>query len=130
MLNGRVAYSAVVLDKKSRIKLIQAFRHLIPEDWEVIAHHLTINLGEIDPEYEKYLGLNIRLTVNEFAIDDKVAAVGVDGFSIKVRKPHITLGVNRKNGGKPVMSNHLTNWETIKRPLTVTGKVEEVQFKI
>lgn len=126
---GKVSYSAVVLDEKSRDRLIEKFKDLIPEGFEVIAHHMTINLGEIDPEYEKYLGMSIRLSVNDIAMDDKVIAVGVSGFYSKNSKPHITLAVNRKAGGKPMMSNNLTNWQKLKRPLMITGKVIEVEYK-
>lgn len=126
---SNVSYSAVVLDERSKERLIKRFASNIPKDWEIIAHHMTINLGEIDPEYEKYIGMTVRLTVNDFAMDDKVAAVGVSGFDSKNAKPHITLAVNRKEGGKPVMSNYLTDWKRIERPFLITGKVIEVGFK-
>jgi hypothetical protein len=126
---SNVSYSAVVLDDKSRQRLIERFKSVIPEDWNIIAHHMTINLGEIDPELEKYLGMPVRLNVEDFAMDDKVAAVGVSGFKSKNAKPHITLAVNKNAGGKPVMSNNLTNWVKLKRPLFVTGRVTEVLFK-
>lgn len=126
---GSVSYSAVVLDDKSRSRLIERFKSIIPEDWEVIAHHMTINMGEIDPRFEKYLQLPVRLTVEDIAWDDKVMAVGVSGFESHNAKPHITLAVNRKAGGKPMMSNNLTNWEKLKKPLMLTGKVTEVQYR-
>lgn len=126
---GNVSYSAVVLDDRSRERLIERFKSIIPEGWEIIAHHMTINLGEIDPEFEKYLNMPVRLSVNDIAADDKVMAVGVSGFESNNTKPHITLAVNRKAGGKPVMSNNLMSWEKLKRPLLVTGKVTEVEFK-
>lgn len=126
---SNISYSAVVLDDKSRQRLIERFKTIIPEGFEIVAHHMTINMGEIDPELEKYLGLPVRLSVNEFAIDDKVVAVGVSGFETHNAKAHITLAVNRENGGKPMMSNKLTNWQPLKRPLYITGKVTEVEFK-
>ena len=125
---NNISYSAVVLDDSSRQRLIDKFNNIIPEGWDVIAHHMTINLGEIDPEYEKYLGLPIRLTVNDIAMDDKVIAVGVSGFNTRNPKAHITLAVNRANGGKPVMSNNLTNWERLRRPLSLRGKVTQVEY--
>ena len=79
--------------------------------------------------FENYLGLSIRLSVNDYAVDDKVIAVGVTGFESNNTKPHITLAVNRTNGGKPMMSNNLLNWEKLKRPLLITGKVTEVPYK-
>ena len=129
-MNNKIAYSAVVLDDRSRQRLIERFKDQIPEGYEIVAHHMTINMGEIKPEYEKYIGMPIRLTVNDVAIDDKVMAIGVEGFYSDNKKPHITIAVNKANGGKPVMSNNLTNWERLKRPLFISGKVTEVEYKI
>ena len=126
---GRVSYSAVVLDKNARFRLVERFKKYIPENFEIIAHHMTINMGEIDPEYAKYLGMSVDLTVEEIAMDDMVVAVGVNGFHSKNTKPHITLAVNTFAGGKPKMSNNLTNWEKVKRPLTITGVVTEVGYR-
>lgn len=126
---GNVLYSAVVLDDESRSRLVERFKSIIPEGWEVIAHHMTINMGEIDPKFEKYLQMPVRLSVNDVAWNDKVIAVGVTGFESNNAKPHITLAVNRKAGGKPVMSNQLTDWKLLKKPLYLTGKVTEVFYK-
>ena len=127
---SNISYSAVVLDKQSRERLINRFKSVIPEDWSVIADHMTINLGEIDPEYKKYLGLAVRLTVNDIAMDDKVIAVGISlGINAHNPKAHITLAVNKANGGKPVMSNNLTNWEKLRRPLLLRGKITQIEFK-
>jgi hypothetical protein len=125
----KTSYSAVVLNKNSRKRLINRFKSEIPEDWELIAHHMTINLGEIYPEYEKYLGLSIQLSVNDIAMDDKVIAVGVSGFYSKNKKSHITIAINRKAGGKSMMANNLTNWKELKRPIVVFGKVTEIEYK-
>jgi hypothetical protein len=124
-----ISYSAVVLDENSRKRLINRFKNIIPENWNVIADHMTINMGEIDSEYEKYLGLPVRLVVEDIAMDDKVIAIGVSGFKTNNAKAHITLAVNRTNGSKPIMSNNLTNWGKIRRPLSLTGKVTEVEYK-
>ena len=127
---NNVSYSAIVLDDNSRQRLIERFKNIIPEGWDIIAHHMTINLNDIDPEYEKYLGLAVRLTVNDIAMDDKVIAVGVSsGIKSVNAKPHITLAVNKANGGKPVMSNNLTNWEKLRRPLLLRGKITQIEFK-
>ena len=125
---GNISYSAVVLDDKSHRKLMDKFKNIIPQDWKVYAHHMTINMGELEPELKKFLGLPVRLIVNDMAIDDKVLAVGVEGFYSKNKKPHITLAVNINNGGKPRMSNDLTNWKKINKPLYLTGHVKEIQY--
>jgi hypothetical protein len=127
---SNISYSAVVLDDNSRQRLIERFKNIIPEGWNIIADHMTVNLGEIDPEYEKYLGLAVHLTVNDIAMDDKVIAVGVSsGINTHNAKAHITLAVNKANGGKPVMSNNLTNWEKLRRPLLLRGKITQVEYK-
>lgn len=125
---SNISYSAVVLDEKSRNRLIERFKNIIPDDFEIIAHHMTINMGDIDPEYEQYVGMTVRLVAEDIAMDDKVIAVGVSGFYSKNKKSHITLAVNRNNGGKPYMSNNLINWEKLKRPIQLVGKVTEVEF--
>jgi hypothetical protein len=122
----KVAYSAVVLDDISKNKLIKVFNKMIPEGWEIIAHHMTINLGVINSKYADDLGKSINLSVENYAIDDKVMAVGVSGYPSINIKPHITLAVNRKDGGKPMMSNKLTNWRPLGFPLKLTGIVTEV----
>ena len=85
---------------------------------------MTINLGEISHEYEKYLGMTVRLSVNTIAMDDKVIAVGVSGFPSKNKIPHITLAVNPE-GGKPFMSNKIEEWKDIV-PFEITGEVRNI----
>ena len=125
-----ISYSAVVLDERSKKRLISRFNDYIPEGWKVMADHLTINLGEIAPEYEKYLGLTIRLSVDSIAEDNNVIALGTSGFESKNEYPHITLAVNVNEGGKPMMSKYLTDWKPIKHPLQITGTVKEVPLNL
>ena len=124
----KVSYSAVVIDDESRTKLIQVFQAMIPEGWEVIAHHMTINMGSIDEMYKDLLGQEAKLNVTSYAIDDKVMAVGVKGAPTVNNVPHITIAVNRAEGGKPFMSNKLTDWRKIGFSFEVNGTVEEVTF--
>ena len=126
---SKISYSAVVLEERSRERLLKKFGEMIPEGWEVVAHHMTINMGELNPDLERYLGLPVSLNVVSFAQDDKVVAVGVTGFESANAQPHITLAVNRQEGGKPFMSNNLTRWDSINRPLRLVGKVTEVPHK-
>jgi hypothetical protein len=130
---ANISYSAVVLDDESHQKLVKIFKSMIPENWKVLAHHMTIKMGALDPESQAKKDLAdgsiITLNVEDYAIDDKVMAVGVEGYVSMNIKPHITLAVNVNEGGKPVMSNQLTDWRPIPFPLKLTGKVTEVQFK-
>lgn len=124
---SKIAYSAVVLDDKSHDLLVRTFQDVIPEDYKIYCHHMTINLGEIKPEYEKYLGATVQLKVKSVGIGDKVIAVGVEGFPTVNKIPHITVAVDVNNGGKPVMSNNITNWKPIQFGFELSGKVTEVQ---
>jgi hypothetical protein len=121
---SNIAYSAVVLDEESKQKLIKVFKSMIPEGWEILAHHMTIRIGALKDKTD--IGKKIELNVIDYAIDDKVMAVGVDGYPTENKKPHITLAVNRQDGGKPVMSNNLVDWKLIGFPLKLTGIVTEL----
>ena len=77
---GKISYSAVVLDDASHTKLLQEFADIIPNDWKKYAHHQTINMGELNPEYERYLGMKITLRAVKFGISDKAIAVQVEGI--------------------------------------------------
>lgn len=127
-MEKKVLYSAVVLDEKSRTKLLERVGALIPKNYEIIAHHMTIKLGELLPEQKKLLGLNVRLAVDGFGKGDKVIAVKCHavGITSDNKTPHITIAVDRASGGKPAMSNLITNWYEIKRPLMLTGKITEI----
>jgi hypothetical protein len=127
---SKIAYSGIVLDERSRERLLKHFKDLIPEDWEIIAHHMTINMGEINPKYERYLGIPLPLKVESFGINDKVAAVEVSGFPSEKEIPHVTLAVNRKEGGKPAMSDNIESWYPIKRPIKLVGKVQEIPLNL
>jgi hypothetical protein len=116
----------VVLDEKSRSKLLEFVSSYVPHGWETIAHHMTINMGEIKPEYEKYLGMTVPLRVVGLGMTDKVMAMKVEGFPTDKNVPHITVAVNRKDGGKPFMSNKINDWRPIQFSLKLKGKVEEV----
>ena len=127
----KIAYSAVVLDDKSRTALLKVFQAMIPEGWEVIAHHMTIKMGALpEDSVEKQDMIAekiIMLHVQDYAIDDKVMAVSADGYETKNDKPHITIAVNRADGGKPFLSNKLSDWRPLGFPLELTGKIVEVK---
>ena len=123
-------YSAVVLDDKSHDKLVkwakEKFSIITYEKWEIIAHHMTIKLGELPSYLEDDKGSTQTLEVTAFASDSKVIAVRVNGYFTTNKIPHVTIAVNRSKGGKPVMSNNLTNWQPIIKPFSVRGTVAVV----
>ncbi len=128
---NNVSYTALVLSREDHNKLLAHLSGMYPNDWEVIAHHITLNMGSWkgDPNL---IGQQYNIPVVSFAKDGLVAAVGVKmnetGLPSK-NNPHITIAVNRVAGGKPVMSNNL-DWtmETqLETPIIVVGTLLEVE---
>lgn len=124
-----VSYTGIVLDEKSHNKLLEIFGPTWEDEpgWEPIAHHMTIKMGGLPQDKQHLLGMKFSLRIIAFAGNDKVKAVEVEAPIDTVNKtPHITLAVNRARGGKPVMSNQLTDWVPVKSELIVFGTVQEV----
>jgi len=119
-----VLYSAVVLDNGSRNALLSRVEDEIPQDWKVIAHHMTIVFGKPVPNKED-LGKDVNLTVTELGMSDMAMAVKADGYPSTNDIPHITIAINPE-GGTPVMSKEITKWRKIK-PFVVSGKVTEIK---
>jgi len=120
-------YSALVLDERSHNKLVQIFADVIPEGYEVFAHHMTIKMGPLDGPFAQLKGIEAQAIVTHFACDDRVCAVKVEtNVPSKNKIKHITLAVNKLGGGKPVHSNELSKWQPIKSQFEVFGVVKEV----
>jgi len=119
---SNVLYSCVLLDNQSRTTLLDIIGDKIPEGWKVIAHHMTINMGELKDKTD--IGKDVTLTVEAIGLSDMAMAVKVSGYPSKNEIPHVTIAVN-PNGGKPVMSNQITNWTPI-RKFMIGGVVTEI----
>jgi len=119
-----MSYSALVLNPVGRKSLLKSLAPLIPNGWEVVAHHMTIEFPAKSHPLEGAYRLVYPIA---FACDGKVCAVKLKGVGIakesKNETPHITIAVNRAEGGKPVMSNNLTDWQKIPECL-IGGFVE------
>ena len=120
-----VHYSAVVLDTASKTKLLDMVHDKIPQGWTPFAHHMTIVFGK-GVNNKEDLGKKVTLTVTHVGWTDKVIAVQVEGYESANKVPHITVAVNTAGGGKPVMSNDITNWQNVK-PFMLMGVVTEVK---
>lgn len=122
-----IAYTALVLYIKDHNLLSSLYKK---EGWDTIAHHVTLNMGPFKGNRE-LLNKDFEVTVISYAEDNLVAAVKVqlpkEISSVNVN-PHITISVNRKQGGKPVMSNNL-DWSNAKsiKPITINAKLAEVE---
>lgn len=129
----KISYTALVLDKESHKALVSAVEDLVPDNWELIAHHMTINMGPaVDRDIVGEMG---EMVVKKLGVDHNlgVIAVGVDSDVFSMNKiKHITVAVNREVGAKPYLSNKIEDWITAPEGLnglTLTGTVEEVPFK-
>jgi len=127
----KVSYTAVVLDSISREKLRQEFYSWsgeIPEGWEWIAHRMTIKMGALaEPMRSELVGKTARLVITDLGMSNMALAVGVKGTYSEKRKPHITLAVNKAEGGKPQMSNLITDWKPYETDFVLTGVITEVK---
>ncbi len=118
-------FASLVLDDSSKNKLLGEVSKYIPEGWKVIAHHMTINFGKGLPEDLKAdLGKTKTITANEIGISEMAIAVKVNGYHSDNAIPHITIAIN-PNGGKPVMSNDITDWKPLESPVRLNGVVSE-----
>lgn len=122
---AKPSYTAVVLKPADKVKLLQVFS--VPVGFEILAHHMTINMGEAaGGPAASLIGKEFPMTVVSLAQDERVMAVGVETAVPSTNKiKHITLAVNRQAGGKPFHSNELKNWQPVQH-LVVNGFVAEV----
>ena len=131
-------YSAVVLDEKSREKLAKWANDNVKvngvrlpilverEGWKLFCHHMTIQYPGIPDFIDPFVDSEQTLEAIAVGITDKVVAVRVVGFHSNNKVPHITVAVNDRGGGKPVMSNQITSWTGFKPTLKLTGIVSEL----
>lgn len=126
-------YSAIVLDKQSHNKLVEIFsptwENNEDPNFEVINNlHMTICMGGLPVAMDDMLGQEFTMKVLAFAGNDKVKAVEVERvIETKNKVAHITLAVNRSNGGKPKDSNQLQSWVPVKQEIYITGILRVVE---
>jgi hypothetical protein len=125
---SNISYSAVVLNDKSKQRLINKFTDYIPNEFELNnSFHMTINMGEINPEYKKYVGISVQLEVINYAITNNMFIIGVKGFFSENIKPYISLATNKKDSSK--INHNDLDWINLKHPIKISGKVTEVEIK-
>jgi len=122
-------YFGVFLDDKSRALLLDKFGKYIPAGWKTYCHHCTLSFGDPSDNQEvfdyiaRYLGQTVKLEIASVGISGEAVALGLtDCVKTKNSIPHITLAV--PEGGKPVNSNKIDNWEDVGERLAVFGVVD------
>eukprot|EP01127_Copromyxa_protea_P003049 TRINITY_DN12926_c0_g1_i1.p1 TRINITY_DN12926_c0_g1~~TRINITY_DN12926_c0_g1_i1.p1 ORF type:complete len:185 (-),score=24.37 TRINITY_DN12926_c0_g1_i1:88-642(-) len=119
-------YTGVELRDDSRTKLLKRFRSECPQGWRIIAEHMTMYLGGFNPDLkpEVSLGQEIELRVVALGKSEIAMAVKVEGSVPCTNKiPHVTIAIGP--GGKPMQSNHITDWEDLDEELILYGHVKE-----
>lgn len=123
-MSRTINFVSLVLDEKSKSTLLSALGHKIPNEWTVYAHHMTISFAPNVPEEIKNdIGLIKKIRAVSIGRNDMSIAVGVEDYFSTNEKPHITLGVNTLEGGKPVMSNKITEWVKLENYINLSGVV-------
>lgn len=130
-MSDKIRYSGVVLDDDSQGEAVAITRQYIeiPENWEIIAHHMTINLGGLPDEKKSLIGTRVVVPIDGIGKSDLAIALRVaNGFAANLSTnsiPHITIAVNRGEGGKPFHSNLIQEWENTDL-FALVGFVEEI----
>lgn len=125
-------YHALVLTEQSKSDLLGECLWKVPESWEIIAHHVTIGMGNAPEQYKEFLNKKFKVLLEAFAFNEKhnvfAAKVQIISDTLKRDKgtPHITIGVDRNNGGKPVLSNEIYLWNAAKNKIFLECTYEEV----
>lgn len=124
MKNKKISYSAIVLDEESRNKVLALFGNEIPQGWEVIAHHVTINLGPLKEEFGYNTGNKVEVDIKDLGVSDQAIALRVNANTMN-KNAHITLAIDRKGGAQPKDSNKIETWYPVEG-LKVSGVVQEL----
>lgn len=118
-------YFAVELLKSDQQMLKGFADTLFLPGWEKQCHHVTIHMGPPSLEEQSYIDKGCLITIDGIAKTEKVVALRVQAvhrcdtlpMSRIVfpdgKQPHITLLVNRDEGGKPKDANTITEWEPL-----------------
>lgn len=122
----QISYSAVVLEDADQKKLLAQLKDHIPAGWKLIAHHMTVKMGELPENKKQDIGTKVPLQATALGVSDKAVAVKVDGYWSQNKIPHVTLAVNTAAGGKPVDSNKIVNWQQLPQNIKLSGTVTEV----
>jgi hypothetical protein len=124
-LVAKRGYTAIVLTERFRTLLLQVLADKIPDGWDVIVHHMTIDPFKTDAD--ERLNKQFSLIVTELGVSNNAMAVKVTGYDRKTNNafPHITIAVNTKCGGKPKDSNEIKTWIPI-NPIPIVGTIQNV----
>lgn len=101
-------WTAIVLDDDAQRALKEYASRCFPKmRGELVCHHCTLSFGD----HIGKAGQKRILNVSARSSNGLVAAFKVEGADDSTNKiPHVTAIVDREKGGRPVMSNSLSDW--------------------
>ena len=114
-------YYGVFFDEATKEILLNKAKDYvpIPSDWKIFCHHMTIIYNDksqlkqnIADDLDKYVGVKQSLKINTIGVSDNAIAFGVRDYHTQNEHSHITVAT--APGVKPVESNNIKNWYTIK----------------
>jgi 2'-5' RNA ligase len=139
MENNKWIYFGVFLDENSKNELVnitnKLFKKFNLENWKIFCHHMTIAFNnktndalELFEQYKNDFGTEYELIATHVGISDDAMAVKVSfNYPIANKIPHITLATPQN--GKPVNSNHITDWKKLSKPIKLTGVLNSFNKK-
>lgn len=134
-INGYdILYIGLLLDNKSKDRLLKITESVVGncaiKDAQIFCHHMTIafknNISQGLLEWaEGHEGEEYDIIVNKIGLSNKACAVSVKTECPSLNQiKHITLFTH--NGGKPVDSNYIEDWDFI-TPFKLRGYVKIVR---
>ena len=123
-----MAYTAVVLDKRSHEKLVGwlMFQYGLTEGWLVKCHHMTVDMRPIESSMaQEWKDRTVYMHVVRVGIGDRILAVEVRTDCPSVNEiPHITL--THSPDVKPRSSNDIEDWEEVDFEFLLAGVCQQV----
>jgi hypothetical protein len=124
-----VQYYGVFLNTDTTNKLIDSFGTVIPSDWKVYAHHMTMLFGKNKSTFDMKsyctdrLGDEVKLYATHIGVSDKAVALQITAdVPVTNTRPHITIATSPN--GKPVESNDITDWRELPKTIEIPGVID------
>ncbi len=126
-----ISHTAVVLDGRSKERLVNRFKKIIPSNWEILADSMVVKLGPLEKEKQDVVGLPIKLLGISYAFNDRVISLAVDcDKKIKPddRIPQIIIAYNKNfdiDLKRPVNIPE-SEYRGFKVPIILRGYIEQI----
>lgn len=123
-------YYAAELTSDSHKELANAFRDIIPSDWTVVCHHMTMLFTKQRNEtVEKFIEQNINRSV---VLNATYIGISQDAIAVKIESdvptnndiPHVTVAI--PPNGFARNSNNIEKWTKLDTPLKLNASIRHL----